>query len=312
MRLHQDKNAFQAIIDRIVGNDDPKIKAILEKDYYVTLLLYELTNNPKRQNVYFKGGTALYKALKTIGRFSEDIDLSIDVSTLNSGNKCKRFVKDVALGFKSLPIEKPLENDIKGNIVSGRYHYDPIYKLSNDSLNRIGQVRVEVNSFSIIVPNNELTIAPHLYELSNKETKKILEDRYGIKPFKIKTMTIERIFVDKIFAIEYYYLKKKYLDVAKHVYDVAVLYNHPQIRDLLRNKKELDRLIKYKKEEEISNKSSVINQKTNIKELKYFNGIKNNKEFEKSYAQMNIDYVIKEKDRIDNPIDIITNLNKLL
>lgn len=50
---------------------------ILEKDYYVTLFLKELSelqNNGLK--AYFKGGTALYKALKATNRFSEDIDLS--------------------------------------------------------------------------------------------------------------------------------------------------------------------------------------------------------------------------------------------
>ena len=49
--------------------------AIIEKDYYVTLVLKEIaTRNP---DIVFKGGTSLSKCYKIIDRFSEDIDLNI-------------------------------------------------------------------------------------------------------------------------------------------------------------------------------------------------------------------------------------------
>lgn len=38
---------------------------VLEKDYYVTLLK-ELSEKKNQNYAYFKGGTALYKALKSI------------------------------------------------------------------------------------------------------------------------------------------------------------------------------------------------------------------------------------------------------
>ena len=43
---------------------------VLEKDYYVVLMLRELAEKQKAGlPAYFKGGTALYKALKTTNRF---------------------------------------------------------------------------------------------------------------------------------------------------------------------------------------------------------------------------------------------------
>lgn len=48
----------------------------LDKDYYVTMILRELS---ERQNfIVFKGGTSLSKCHKAIKRFSEDIDITID------------------------------------------------------------------------------------------------------------------------------------------------------------------------------------------------------------------------------------------
>ncbi|WP_337478923.1 nucleotidyl transferase AbiEii/AbiGii toxin family protein, partial [Phascolarctobacterium succinatutens] len=59
---------------------------IIEKDYYVTVLLKLLAE--KIPFIVFKGGTSLSKCHKVIRRFSEDIDLTIDVS-LSQGQKKK-------------------------------------------------------------------------------------------------------------------------------------------------------------------------------------------------------------------------------
>lgn len=76
MKLHRDKFSFLNIIGLIHGVTGIR-EDILEKDYYVTLLLRELSEKQETLPAYFKGGTALYKAQKSIRRFSEDIDLTI-------------------------------------------------------------------------------------------------------------------------------------------------------------------------------------------------------------------------------------------
>ena len=61
---------------------------IIEKDYYVVMILKMLSEKQSNGlHAFFKGGTALYKAIKTVNRFSEDIDLSVDAGENNSQNK---------------------------------------------------------------------------------------------------------------------------------------------------------------------------------------------------------------------------------
>ena len=61
MKLHEDRYAFLTIINLI--HEISGIRSdILEKDYYVLLLLQELAEKQFRLPAYFKGGTALYKA----------------------------------------------------------------------------------------------------------------------------------------------------------------------------------------------------------------------------------------------------------
>lgn len=75
MKLHEDREAFVVLLNET--SQVIRIRPdILEKDYYITLLLFELSKKQDKTPAYFKGGTALYKAIKSIKRFSEDIDLT--------------------------------------------------------------------------------------------------------------------------------------------------------------------------------------------------------------------------------------------
>ena len=78
MRLHMDLDGFIALL-RLVSEDTGIRLDVLEKDYYITLFLKELSKWQDTLPVYFKGGIALYKALGGIRRFSEDIDLTVCV-----------------------------------------------------------------------------------------------------------------------------------------------------------------------------------------------------------------------------------------
>ena len=58
MKLHEDKYSFLDIIGHIRETSGIR-EDIIEKDYYVTLLLKELAEKQKQLPAYFKGGTAL-------------------------------------------------------------------------------------------------------------------------------------------------------------------------------------------------------------------------------------------------------------
>ncbi|MDD4525818.1 MAG: nucleotidyl transferase AbiEii/AbiGii toxin family protein [Lachnospiraceae bacterium] len=75
MYLHKDKDKFRDIVEQ-VANRTGRSTAVIEKDYYVTLILKLLSE--KLNNCVFKGGTSLSKGFHVINRFSEDIDITFD------------------------------------------------------------------------------------------------------------------------------------------------------------------------------------------------------------------------------------------
>ena len=73
--LHDDEEQFQDAIG-ITYEQTGIMPQIIEKDYYVTMLLRALAE--KMPYIVFKGGTSLSKCHKVIKRFSEGIDITID------------------------------------------------------------------------------------------------------------------------------------------------------------------------------------------------------------------------------------------
>ena len=84
MRLHKNKDDFTEAVQAVSRglNISP---ALIEKDYYVTLVLKRI--NEEISGLIFKGGTSLSKCHKAINRFSEDIDLTLDSEHLTEGQK---------------------------------------------------------------------------------------------------------------------------------------------------------------------------------------------------------------------------------
>lgn len=259
MMMHEDRRLFAFVLETIAKNSEIEAD-ILEKDYYVSLFLKELA---KMQNdglkAYFKGGTALYKALRAINRFSEDIDLSVDargVSRLQSKTMLERATKR----YTSLPRVQGKGRSLKSSITA-YYTYEPVTDVSEkqDVLERFGNVMIEATSFTISEPTDAMTTAPMVYELANEEQKMTLES-YGIEPFSVQTISLERIFVDKLFAAEAYLRRpNQEVDAAKHIYDLAILSDNERTKSLLEDEELLGRILAIRMREELDRMDGIPN-----------------------------------------------------
>ena len=295
MKLHRDKYSFLNIIGLIHGVTGIR-EDILEKDYYVTLLLKELSERQETLPAYFKGGTALYKAQKSIRRFSEDIDLTICIDNC-SGSQAKKRLETATKKYISLPrtSRKELEDDRKGSITAV-YDYTPAVTVdTDDPLQRFGYVKVEGTSFTVSEPFSTLEIEPIIYTYATEEQSSILREQFGVMPFPIKTIRLERIFVDKIFAAEFYYEREMYFDVAKHIYDVSVMLNLQPIQDMLGNTDLFLEMSEYKRLEETRRMGSDLADRK-FSDFKIFYGISDNTALKDAYQNMQKNYVFSEKD----------------
>jgi predicted nucleotidyltransferase component of viral defense system len=298
LKLHTDPDGFTALLNLI--SDSTAIRSdILEKDYYITLFLKELSEWQSELPAYFKGGTALYKALGNIRRFSEDIDLTVCVEGC-SNSQAKRHLEKAANGYKSLPrtVMKEMESNQRGSITSV-YDYASVYgAFIPDPLQRFSHVKVEATSFTVSEPFAPLTVAPLVYEKAGDGQKDILRSSYNVMPFSINTIRMERIFVDKVFASEFYYQRQEYFDVSKHIYDLAVMARLDKIKMLLGNPADMTDMMAFKRREERARIGSDLADKS-ISDFKVFKSMNENKALRDKFISMQDIYIFDDNDKID-------------
>ena len=297
MKLHQNIEVMKELIEIISARSNVSVE-VLEKDYYVTLILKELSEKDNQGYAYFKGGTALYKALKSIRRFSEDIDLTVYVNDCLTNSQKQKRLKESVMNYKSLFFKEKVK-ELRGSI-EVLYQYTPIFSSKKvDILQRFGNIKIEATSFTVSEPIVFLEISPYLYDLANDFEKIILESNFNIKPFNVATISIERIFVDKLFAAEFYFIRKMYVDFTKHVYDITVMFNLKSIQDLFLNPEVLEHLIKLKRYEE-NNRIGGILKELEINDFLYLNNLEfyESTKFKKALKYIQEIYVFNELDYI--------------
>jgi len=311
MKLHEDKAAFRVLLSEINRQTGYRMD-ILEKDYYVTLILHELADKQSQGlKAYFKGGTALYKALRNIRRFSEDVDLSVDTREC-SRSKSDKMLRQATKEYQSLTRD-PSQGQTERSVVIAVYTYTPEMEYdSEDVLQRFGKLKIEATSFTISEPYEPLEIAPMIYEYAMPDQKKILEQTYDVKPFNILTMTLERIFIDKLFAAEAYSrtatIPHRAFDAAKHIYDLCILVDHPRIRTFLQSHDDMERILKIRMTEEENRLDGIPGVR--LDDFSFFLDSMENPLIVQAYQTMQNQYVSQKKDRISIET-VINQLKKL-
>ena len=167
-------------------------------------------------------------------------------------------------------------------------------------MQRFGKLKVEATSFTISEPVTSLEITPILYDLATEEQKQILETAYDVKPFEILTITMERIFIDKLFAVEAYIRRSddphRAFDTAKHIYDLAVLSTNSRIKELLRNEEQMARLLRILMTEELERRDGIPGVAP--KDFLFFTTATGNSKVKTAYEIMQRQYVLRDSDCI--------------
>ena len=212
--LHKNKELFLQAIN-IVSNTENILPEIIEKDYYVTLILKFLSE--KIPFIVFKGGTSLSKCHNIIKRFSEDIDIAIDTKISVSQKKnVKQVVKEVA-EFLELKITNIDDTRSRNNYNKYIFEYNSVLESKNSFLK--SGVVFETSYITISFPTETKEVTSLIGEMMKSEAPDFIES-FGLENFNIKTQTIERTFIDKVFALCDYFLQNKISSHSRHIYDI--------------------------------------------------------------------------------------------
>ncbi len=218
MFLHNDKELFKDVIVATAVDQNRPV-AIVEKDYYVTMILKLLAQVEPR--CVFKGGTSLSKCHHVIERFSEDIDITFsDTLTQGQRRKLKNDTIDNISKVLDLPIVNWDETRSRRDYNCYMFDYEPIEGEVEKSL--LAGVKMEVALGSIAFPTVKMPVDSYVYQYLSKENMEIIRE-FGIEPFEMTLQSLERTFADKVFAICDYYMEGKVKRHSRHIYDLYML-----------------------------------------------------------------------------------------
>ncbi|MDO5553530.1 MAG: nucleotidyl transferase AbiEii/AbiGii toxin family protein [Planctomycetia bacterium] len=221
MNLHEDKTLFeQAILATAQAKKIPA--AIVEKDYHVTFLLRELTR--KQNSIVFKGGTSLSKCYHIINRFSEDIDLSCDNDSLPLTGCMRRGLNQTIIdGISQCGYVFENQDEIKRRRHFNRFilSYDPIFPvMKNIKTILVVETAIAIRSFPCEKRDVCSIVGEYLAETGMDD----FLEQYSLTPYSVNTQTLERTFIDKVFAICDYWLTGKIAEHSRHLYDLCKLF----------------------------------------------------------------------------------------
>lgn len=219
MKLHLNKKLFEDTII-VVADQTGLNRAIIEKDYFVTLMLKTIV--AKEPNTIFKGGTSLSKCYKIIDRFSEDIDLNLDNIYEIPWSERSKYKAKIIESAQDLNLVLANPDQVKDKQMLNHYKIKYPNNFEGDFLKPLVEVETYYRLPAYPYEEKEATCIIYDYLVQNDANESLIET-FHLHPFKVKTQTKERTFIDKTFAICDYYLEGRVERLSRHIYDLHML-----------------------------------------------------------------------------------------
>ncbi|XBS70102.1 nucleotidyl transferase AbiEii/AbiGii toxin family protein [Acerihabitans sp. KWT182] len=225
MNLHKNTDTFVKIIQ--ASADHLSIPAVyVEKDYWVTYILRNLSRSIYKERPIFKGGTSLSKAHKLIHRFSEDIDFAFHLPGF-SGNQIKNYIRDaeakITHGLVYLP-DHPGES--KHGLFRKTWFRYPRH-VNGEFAQASPELLLEINAFTTPEPYSLKPVYSLIAESLNVMGRSDLVKIFGLVAFEVNVLNIERTAAEKIMGLirasreenAEKHLKAK----IRHIYDLCLI-----------------------------------------------------------------------------------------
>ena len=234
------KSEWKEIVET-VARELGRSEQMVEKDTIQSMFLFELAKS--ELPFVFKGGTSLSKVYNLIDRFSEDIDLSMNRRPTQSERvKSKELIIDIAENL-GLVLSNP--EDIKS-----RYDYNK-YVFKYESLfSAIPlEIIIETSYYQSVYPVDKQVVGSFVGRFC-LERNIILPVTFEAAEVMMNVQTIERTFVDKVFAVCDYKIQNMQDRDSRHLYDICKLLREVEMNE------ELDKLIDMVRDDRMQSKNN--------------------------------------------------------
>lgn len=219
MYLHRDRETFKDMVEQ-AADSSGRTPAIVEKDYYVTLILKLLSE--QLAECVFKGGTSLSKGFHVIDRFSEDIDITLKE---HIGESRRKKLKNVVLKGISeelgMPVANWEETQSDRDYNAYLFSYESVFGLQDDRRPQYVKLETALGSYSF--PTQTVEIRNYIGDYLEGRGRVDLAERFSLGRFSMNLQSLERTYIDKVFALCDYYLQGKSKRYSRHLYDIYKL-----------------------------------------------------------------------------------------
>ena len=175
-----------------------------------------------RSYCVFKGGTSLSKGFRVISRFSEDIDITFKE---HIGESRRKKLKNVVLKGISEALEMPIANwnETQSDRDYNAYFfsYTSVFQLEDERLRQYIKLETALGSYAF--PTELVEIHNYIGDYLEKRNRKDIAQQFFLDRFSMNLQSLERTYIDKIFALCDYYIQGKSKRYSRHLYDIYKL-----------------------------------------------------------------------------------------
>lgn len=224
-----------------VAREMGRTEQMVEKDTIQSMFLYELAKS--ELPFVFKGGTSLSKAYNLIDRFSEDIDLSMKRrATQSERAKSKELIINIT---ERLGLILANQEEIKSRYDYNRY----VFKYKSMFAEIPLEIIIETNYYQAVYPVEKRLVGSFVGKFC-RERNIELPISFEAAEVIMNVQSIERTFVDKVFAICDYKIKNILNRESRHLYDICKLLGQVELNQ------ELDELIDKVRDDRMQSKNN--------------------------------------------------------
>lgn len=226
MLLHTNEKIFKEIVIATAQHIDGLQNHQVEKDYFVSLFLKELSKIDNNVDIVFKGGTSLSKCYDVIDRFSEDIDLTINFPNEKAGKGLRKRLKEsIIAAIDSLKMNFINSKKVQSDRDFNTYEVE-FKRLFESTPEMIPYIKIETISVYKPYPCETKLVSNYITKyLSTLEEGAQIIKQYDLEAFDMKIQSIDRTFIDKLFALCDYHLAGTYHRYSRHIYDIHMIWS---------------------------------------------------------------------------------------
>lgn len=241
MNWYKEYQAEWKEIIETVARELGRSEQMVEKDTIQSMFLFELAKS--ELPFVFKGGTSLSKVYNLIDRFSEDIDLSMNRRPTQSERvKSKELIIEIAENL-GLVLSNPEE-------IKSRYDYNK-YVFKYDSLFSVIplEIIIETSYYQSVYPVDKHVVGSFVGRFC-LDRNIILPVPFEAAEVMMDVQSVERTFIDKVFAVCDYKIQNMQDRDSRHLYDICKLLREVELNE------ELDKLIDMVRDDRMQSKNN--------------------------------------------------------